>query len=77
MNIGAKDKYLKIYNNQDWYFSFINNRMGGDRYEIFVTDENKKQTYDFFKPSVNEIILKEWLDYIVEYCANVGIKIER
>lgn len=77
MNVGANDKYLKIYSNQEWYFSFINRRMGGDYYEIFVSNENTHQTYDFFNPSVNEVILKEWIDYIVEYCAIAGIKIKR
>ncbi len=77
MNVGANDKYLKIYSNQEWYFSFINRRMGGDYYEIFVRNENTQQTYDFFNPSVNEVILKEWIDYIVEYCAIAGIKIKR
>ncbi len=42
MNVGVNDKYLKIYHNQEWYFSFINNRMAGDRYEIFVRNENWK-----------------------------------
>ncbi|GAH39315.1 unnamed protein product, partial [marine sediment metagenome] len=77
MNVGVNEKYLKIYHNQEWYFSFINNRMAGDRYEIFVRNENTQQTYDFFTPNINKNILKEWLDYVVEYCANAGLKIEK
>jgi len=77
MNVGANDKYFKIYSNQYWFFSFINNRMGGDRYEIFVKNEKSQLSYDFFKSDVNEIILKQWLDYIIEYCAIAGMKIER
>jgi len=77
MNVGVNEKYLKIYHNQEWYFSFINNRMAGDRYEIFVRNENTQQTYDYFTPNINKNILKEWLDYVVEYCANAGLKIEK
>lgn len=77
MNVGAKNKYFKIYSNPEWFFSFLNRRMGGDHYEIFVRCENTQQTYDFFHPEINNNILKEWLSYIVEYCTTEGIKIQK
>ena len=77
MNVGANHKYLKIYSNEEWYFSLINRRMGGNYYEIIVRNENTQQIYDFFNPSVNGIILKEWLDYIAKYCAIAGKKIKK
>ncbi len=76
MNVGANRRYLKIYSNQVWYFTFINRRMGGNYYEITVRNENTQQIYDFFNPNINEIILKEWLDYIIEYCTIARIKIK-
>jgi len=76
MNVGANYRYLKIYSNQEWYFSFINRRMGGNYYEITVRKENTQQIYDFFNPNINEIILKGWLDYMVEYCKIARIKIK-
>lgn len=76
MNVGANRRYLKIYSNQVWYFTFINRRMGGNYYEITVRNENTQQIYDFFNPNINEIILKEWLDYIIEYCTIAKIKIK-
>lgn len=76
MNVGANYRYLKIYSNQEWYFSFINRRMGGNYYEITVRNENTQQIYDFFNPNINEIILKEWLNFIVEYCTIAKIKIK-
>jgi len=27
MNVGARGKYLKIYNNREWFFEFLNNRI--------------------------------------------------
>ena len=77
MNVGARDKYLKIYNNEEWFFQFSNNRMGGNHYAIFIRDEISQQTYDFFKPNKKKDILKNWLDYIAEYCANADILVRR
>lgn len=77
MNVGAIDRYFIIYSNQEWYFSFINNRMGSDHYEIIIRNENTQDIFDFFNPKDNIIVLSEWMDYIIEYCAKVGIKIER
>ncbi len=76
MNIGSRHKYYKIYNNEDWFFSFMNNRMGGNYYEIFVRDENTHRTYDFFKPNLEKHTLKKWSKYIVECCANEGITVK-
>ena len=77
MNVGANDRYLKIYSNQEWCFSFINRRMGGNHYEIIVRNENNQQIYDFFDPCINKAILEEWLDYFIEYCTLAKIKITR
>ncbi|KKN38076.1 hypothetical protein LCGC14_0756960 [marine sediment metagenome] len=76
MNIGSGHKYYKIYHNEDWFFSFLNNRMGGNHYEIFVRDEDTHLTYDFFKPNLEKDTLKKWLNYIVECCANEGITVK-
>jgi len=76
MNVGARRKYLKIYYNQEWHFSFTNNRMGGDHYEIFVRDEITQRTYDFFGPSKNKDVLKKWLEHILKYCIDATIIIK-
>ncbi len=76
MNIGAKRRYIIIYNNKEWQFSFINLRGATEKYEIFVRNETTGQKYDYFQPDINQNVLNEWLDYILESCTKAGLKID-